>query len=236
MPYAQKKLQAAPWGLDAEPDHWESTAKRAHAYHSDARSDTPSASSLAGMTSSALCSRGPEQKIYGERAESTASATPAQKDSVGSIIWVDYGRRKGEGRVVPPKRNTGKFGHAHAEVAGHSSSRISLLTSDAGIYSPEGRLIVKDANNLASGTEANKAREDGSGHLNDVIFADYSKKADKEVAKVNFGRPGKKSTALSNRMNSASYDLIANTSAPQRPRHGRRSVGPYSALLGGLMW
>ncbi len=119
-------------------------------------------------------------------------------------------------------------------VAGHSSASLSLLGgAEAGaaarLYTPQGGQRPKEEGSPP--IAALKPRPDGSGCLDDVLFADYSQKADKEVASVNFARPGKRWTANSDRMKNSSYNLIAG--APQPPvRFGRRSVGPYSYLKG----
>ena len=101
---------------------------------------------------------------------------------------------------------------------------------NASAFNPEGNLL--ESKNGAAVTSANQAQPDGSGMLGDVIFADYGQPADQEVARVNFARPGKKTTDHSMRMRAASFDLISNSSGPARPQHGRRSVGPYSAIFG----
>ena len=81
--------------------------------------------------------------------------------------------------------------------------------------------------------DALQPRPDGSGCLDGVLFADYGKKADQEVASVNFARPGKRWTANSDRMKNSSYNLIAGAPQP-KVRFGRRSVGPYTGLLSAI--
>eukprot|EP01043_Picozoa_sp_COSAG02_P064848 COSAG02_NODE_9606_length_2163_cov_1.530039_1_plen_291_part_00 len=176
---------------------------------------------------------------------------------VGDIIHSDYGARldplpqrpaagQRRSRSVEPDHPQWMSTHAAGyrqqdtnamqrhPVAGHSSASLSLLGgAEAGaaarLYTPQGGQRPKEEGSPP--IAALKPRPDGSGCLDDVLFADYSQKADQEVASVNFARPGKRWTANSERMKNSSYNLIAG--APQPPvRFGRRSVGPYSYLKG----
>jgi hypothetical protein len=207
-----------------------------------------SSAALAGSSAEARLHAGPPEK-GGPDASSAEPPMPAQIDSVSGIIWEDYGRRSNEAKepirrsvaplAVPPWQrdpeppvwlssnnlagnavnNPVYAGVRKAPVAGHNSGAISLLQGGSGrLFTPEGHLYTAEAK--ATSLNSLKPQPDGSGHLNDVIFADYGQTPDVEVARVNFSRPGKRTTSHSSRMRGTSFDFIGNNYQPEvRVRH-----------------
>ena len=124
---------------------------------------------------------------------------------------------------------------AQPKPGGHTSASLSLLgapgtNAGAGgrLFTPQGGQRPKEGDDSPP-IRALAPQPDGSGCLTSVLFTDNSQ-VDEEVAKVNFARPGKRRTEISDRLQSSSYNLIAG--APPSPvRFGRRSVGPYTGLL-----
>jgi hypothetical protein len=196
--------------------------------------------------------RGDDQKATQQRENGSGH--------VGDIIHSDYGAKveplpqrhaagqQRRSRSVEPEQprwmSTSSAGYRPqdtttiqgATVAGHSSASLSLLGgAEAGaaarLYTPQGGQRPKEEGSPP--IDALQPRPDGSGCLDGVLFADYGKKADQEVASVNFARPGKRWTANSDRMKNSSYNLIAGAPQP-KVRFGRRSVGPYTGLLSAI--
>ena len=83
------------------------------------------------------------------------------------------------GNAVPA--GGGFQAHRRAKVAGHSSGKISLLQGGSGrLFTPEGHLYATEEREAP--VEAMRPKADGSGRLNDIIFADYAQKVRPFVA------------------------------------------------------